>query len=353
MSRVAANARRRAPRHGAAARLPPARPRRRRRSGRVPRRADGETPYPVEYQARQAQAASRRRGAALRAGALPGGDDRAAGARRRAVLRRDEAPRRRCPSTPSCARLTESDGGDGLRTSFAAGRTPPADYRADRCRACSLIDLCRPKAGRRRSPRSAASRHGRGGARARSGDAVKKLLNTLYVTTEGASLRKDGENLVAEVDGAERARVPLHMLGSVVVFGAHLRVAAADPGLRRGRHHDRAARSRRPLSGAHRRASQRQRAAAARAISRLRQARRDRPQHRLGQDRQPAQRCCSGPCATMARSWRADRASAPSRRRSTGWRASCAASPSATTEPTRCAAPRARRPTSISPSSTT
>jgi len=49
---------------------------------------------------------------------------------------------------------------------------------------------------------------------------VKKLLNTVYVTTEGAGLRKDGENLVAEVDGEERARVPLHMLGSVVVFGA-------------------------------------------------------------------------------------------------------------------------------------
>jgi CRISPR-associated protein Cas1 len=49
---------------------------------------------------------------------------------------------------------------------------------------------------------------------------VRKLLNTLYVTTEGAGLRKDGENLVAEVEGAERARVPLHMLGSVVVFGA-------------------------------------------------------------------------------------------------------------------------------------
>jgi CRISPR-associated protein Cas1 len=48
---------------------------------------------------------------------------------------------------------------------------------------------------------------------------MKKLLNTLYVTTEGAALRKDGENLVAEVEGAERARVPLHMLGSVVIFG--------------------------------------------------------------------------------------------------------------------------------------
>jgi CRISP-associated protein Cas1 len=49
---------------------------------------------------------------------------------------------------------------------------------------------------------------------------VKKLLNTVYVTTEGASLRKDGENFVAEVDGVERARVPFHMMNSVVVFGA-------------------------------------------------------------------------------------------------------------------------------------
>ena len=49
---------------------------------------------------------------------------------------------------------------------------------------------------------------------------MKKLLNTLYVTTENASLRKDGENLVAEIEGTERARVPLHMLGSLVTFGA-------------------------------------------------------------------------------------------------------------------------------------
>ena len=49
---------------------------------------------------------------------------------------------------------------------------------------------------------------------------MKKLLNTVYVTTEGASLRKDGENFVAEVEGVERSRVPLHMLASVVVFGA-------------------------------------------------------------------------------------------------------------------------------------
>ncbi|MFN3497043.1 MAG: type I-C CRISPR-associated endonuclease Cas1c [Pannonibacter indicus] len=48
---------------------------------------------------------------------------------------------------------------------------------------------------------------------------MKKLLNTVYVTTEGAALRKDGENLVVEVEGVERARVPLHMLGGLVAFG--------------------------------------------------------------------------------------------------------------------------------------
>jgi len=36
-----------------------------------------------------------------------------------------------------------------LREVFATRRTPPAEYRADRCRACSLIDLCRPKASAR------------------------------------------------------------------------------------------------------------------------------------------------------------------------------------------------------------
>lgn len=48
---------------------------------------------------------------------------------------------------------------------------------------------------------------------------MKKLLNTVYITTEGAALRKDGENLVADIEGTEKARVPLHMLASVVVFG--------------------------------------------------------------------------------------------------------------------------------------
>jgi CRISPR-associated protein Cas1 len=55
---------------------------------------------------------------------------------------------------------------------------------------------------------------------------MRRLLNTLYVTSEGAWLRKDGENLVLEVEGAERARLPVHMLGGVVCFG-HIMMSPA------------------------------------------------------------------------------------------------------------------------------
>ena len=48
---------------------------------------------------------------------------------------------------------------------------------------------------------------------------MRRMLNTLYVTSEDAWLRKDGANLVVEVDGAERGRAPLHMLEGVVGFG--------------------------------------------------------------------------------------------------------------------------------------
>lgn len=51
---------------------------------------------------------------------------------------------------------------------------------------------------------------------------MKKLLNTVYVTTEGAALHKDGESLTAQIEGLEKTRVPLHMLSSIVVFGAVL-----------------------------------------------------------------------------------------------------------------------------------
>lgn len=44
------------------------------------------------------------------------------------------------------------------------------------------------------------------------------MLNTLYVTSEDAWLRKDGANLVVEIEGVEKGRAPLHMLDGVVAF---------------------------------------------------------------------------------------------------------------------------------------
>ncbi|MDR2787826.1 MAG: type I-C CRISPR-associated endonuclease Cas1c [Candidatus Accumulibacter sp.] len=48
---------------------------------------------------------------------------------------------------------------------------------------------------------------------------MRRLLNTLYVTTEGAWLKKDGANIVMEVESEERARLPVHMLESLVCMG--------------------------------------------------------------------------------------------------------------------------------------
>lgn len=55
---------------------------------------------------------------------------------------------------------------------------------------------------------------------------MKKLLNTLYVSTQGAYLRRDGECIVVEVEKQERLRTPIHMIGSVVCFG---QVACSPP----------------------------------------------------------------------------------------------------------------------------
>lgn len=48
---------------------------------------------------------------------------------------------------------------------------------------------------------------------------MRRQLNTLYVTTDGAWLHKDGANIVMEVERQERARLPVHMLESLVCFG--------------------------------------------------------------------------------------------------------------------------------------
>ena len=48
---------------------------------------------------------------------------------------------------------------------------------------------------------------------------MKKLLNTLYVTSENSYLALDGENIVIYEEQEERGRLPLHNLEGIVSFG--------------------------------------------------------------------------------------------------------------------------------------
>ncbi len=48
---------------------------------------------------------------------------------------------------------------------------------------------------------------------------MRRLLNTLYVTTENTYLSLDGENIVIKLDGETLGRVPLHNIESIIVFG--------------------------------------------------------------------------------------------------------------------------------------
>lgn len=49
---------------------------------------------------------------------------------------------------------------------------------------------------------------------------MKKLLNTLYITTPQRWLSLEGENIVISEDGNTVGRVPLHNLESIVTFGS-------------------------------------------------------------------------------------------------------------------------------------
>ncbi len=48
---------------------------------------------------------------------------------------------------------------------------------------------------------------------------MKKHLNTLFVTTQGAYLAKDGETVTVKVEQEVRLRIPIHTLGGIVCFG--------------------------------------------------------------------------------------------------------------------------------------
>lgn len=48
---------------------------------------------------------------------------------------------------------------------------------------------------------------------------MKRLANTLYVTTEGTYLAKEGETVVVRLEDKVRLRVPIHNLDGIVCFG--------------------------------------------------------------------------------------------------------------------------------------
>lgn len=48
---------------------------------------------------------------------------------------------------------------------------------------------------------------------------MKKHLNTLFVTTQGAYLSKEGETILVRVEKETRLQVPVHTIGGIVCFG--------------------------------------------------------------------------------------------------------------------------------------
>ena len=48
---------------------------------------------------------------------------------------------------------------------------------------------------------------------------MKKHLNTLFVTTQGAYLAKEGETVAVKVDKKTKLQLPIHTLGGIVCFG--------------------------------------------------------------------------------------------------------------------------------------
>ena len=55
---------------------------------------------------------------------------------------------------------------------------------------------------------------------------MRHHLNTLYVSSQGAWVHKDGANIVVSVEGVEKGRVPAHLFGGLVCFG---RIALSAP----------------------------------------------------------------------------------------------------------------------------
>ena len=107
--------------------------------------ADGETAFPVEYK-RGKTKLHRADEVQLCAQGLCLEEMTGRPVPRGALFYAETKRRLVVPFDAELRRLTEQPALQ-FGALLAAGRTPRAIYRADRCRACSLIELCRPKAG--------------------------------------------------------------------------------------------------------------------------------------------------------------------------------------------------------------
>ena len=47
---------------------------------------------------------------------------------------------------------------------------------------------------------------------------MKRHGNTLYITTQGAYVKRDGENMVISIEQEVKMRVPIHTIASAVSF---------------------------------------------------------------------------------------------------------------------------------------
>jgi CRISPR-associated exonuclease Cas4 len=105
---------------------------------------DGETAYPAEYKRGKAKL-HRADEVQLCAQALCLEEMTGRPVREGALFYAETKRRLVVPFDAHLRRLTEATALQ-FGALFAAGRTPPAVWRAERCRACSLVELCRPKA---------------------------------------------------------------------------------------------------------------------------------------------------------------------------------------------------------------
>ena len=95
---------------------------------------------------------------------------------------------------------------------------------------------------------------------------MRRLLNTLFVTSEDAYLTLDGENIVVRREKEEAGRFPLHNLEEIVSFSYAGASPAPDGGLYQTQYRPELLHAERQISGADGGRGNRECAAAQRAV---------------------------------------------------------------------------------------